>query len=159
MKPGGQRRKGHDFERQVANDLREIYDPPELVAAIRAAKPAERPALLKRSLVRRGEQGHGALEPDVVTPTTWWIECGNGATVDPLKKLLQAKQDAPRGRRAVAVVHRKGARRCTATLSLGDLATAVSEASDAGLRAELLTCTIGYEDWLALLRSARMVAP
>ena len=51
-----QRRKGHDYERRIASQLRE--DHPDIAGSI-----------------RRGQQGAGAIEPDVLFPGLW-IECG-----------------------------------------------------------------------------------
>jgi hypothetical protein len=55
----------------------------------------EHAELLKKSQVRRGEQGHGALEPDIVTPSPWWFECGTGTGdgANGRKKLEQALAD------------------------------------------------------------------
>lgn len=71
MKPGGQRRKGHNFERYVARRLREVW--PEA----------------KRGLT----QSRGATTPDV-DGTPWWIECKTGKRVNVRKAFEQARRDS-----------------------------------------------------------------
>ncbi len=72
MKPGGQRNKGHNFERWVANQLKPIY--PD---------------------ARRGFQtrGGGAEECDV-EGTPFHIECKHMAKVDVKEAFCQAFNDA-----------------------------------------------------------------
>lgn len=69
------RRIGHDWEREVADMLRDVYPPEQ---------------------VRRGRQGEGAVEPDVVVPDALWPECKKGNTTwaaNPYRALLQAERD------------------------------------------------------------------
>lgn len=72
MRPGGQRAKGHAFERKVANDLKAIF-------------PGA-----KRGLQTRG----GGKEQCDVEGTPYHIECKHGAKVDVRAALLQATSDA-----------------------------------------------------------------
>jgi hypothetical protein len=65
----GARRKGHDYEREVARIFAEVFGP-------------ER--------VRRGLQYRdGADAPDVVTPV-FWVECKRGKRTEPKAALKQA---------------------------------------------------------------------
>ena len=66
------RRKGHDFEREIAAQLREI--------GLEA---------------RRGQQGGGAVEPDVITQG-WWIECKVGKRPNITAAIDQAVRDLKR---------------------------------------------------------------
>lgn len=65
------RRKGHDFERMVARLFREIMPGAD---------------------IRRGQQSHGACEPDVCTPT-WWVECKKGRRTNIKAAMSQAIRD------------------------------------------------------------------
>jgi hypothetical protein len=92
--------KGKQFERRIAQLMRTIYDPPELVAELgRLAaekQRKERSALIKSSAVRRSDQGKGAVEPDVVVAgCPCWIECQDAGTTKyrPLWKYEQACRD------------------------------------------------------------------
>lgn len=106
------RTKGHNFEREIARQYREAlpHDADEIV---------------------RGQQGSGAVEPDVRVPGLW-VECYHGK--EPLRrarlrKLSQALRDCDTGRVPVAVTREHGTRRddVYATLTLGDLADLVAE--------------------------------
>lgn len=102
------RQAGKELERRVATDLRQILDPPHVSKAIseaqgllkgypskatRSTATSEIKRLQKLSSVRRGEQGRGAHEPDIVTATDWWIEVSRRADVSPFGKLAQAERD------------------------------------------------------------------
>jgi len=64
------RRKGHDFERATARDLREVFGDD----------------------VRRGLQFRdGSEAPDVVAPC-FWIECKRGKRTNPIAALKQANE-------------------------------------------------------------------
>lgn len=72
-----QRRKGHNWEREVARRFREAlgFDAKEV----------------KRGLSQpRGGTGE---EPDVILPCSlpWWVECKVGARVNPVAALAQAR--------------------------------------------------------------------
>jgi hypothetical protein len=112
--------KGDAFERRIAQKLREVYDPPELLAEIAKAtkekRVKDRTVLLKRSRVRRSEQSKGAREPDVVVKgCPCWIECQDAATnhFTPLEKYAQAERDVDETDQwaslwPVAVCHKTG---------------------------------------------------
>lgn len=94
------RQKGAQFERQLADDMRSIYDSPELVEQLIKAKAdkdlKEHRRLLKSSNVRRSDQGKGAKEPDlVIKGCVCWFELQHtgSANFNPLKKLEQAERD------------------------------------------------------------------
>lgn len=103
------RRKGHDFERDVAARLRGI--------GLEA---------------RRGQQGGGPVEPDVITPG-WWIECKVGKRPNITAALDQAErdceeaaidrflQDAPPGQEIIPVaIVRQDYQKATVTMRLDD---------------------------------------
>jgi hypothetical protein len=82
MKPGGQRAKGHSFERRICRLLREAFP---------------------QATIRRGNQSHRAVEPDVVIEGTApealkraWLELNDSRAPDPPAKLEQAARDALR---------------------------------------------------------------
>jgi len=122
--------KGKTFERKVAQLMREIYDPPELLAeladlsklAARAAKGKKGPLLQthrelqKSSAVRRSDQGKGAIEPDVVIREglcPCWLECQDAAGINyrPKAKYTQACRDVVESRSPlwpVAICHKTG---------------------------------------------------
>lgn len=78
-----QRRKGHNWEREVAGMLREVF-------------PGE--------TVRRGLQSReGGAVPDVECPILW-VECKCGARPNPRAALEQAERGCPRGRIPVAII-------------------------------------------------------
>lgn len=57
-------------------------------------KPKARVGHLKTSKVRRGEQGKGAREADVIVDERrWWFELQHADKFQPLKKLEQAEKD------------------------------------------------------------------
>ena len=99
MKPGGGRRKGHQFERDVANVFRAAgYD------------------------ARRGLQGRdGAEAPDVeVVGLSWWIECkAGGPARDPEDALEQAEIARDNG--FCVAICRRDRQEPTATVRLFDL--------------------------------------
>ena len=72
-----QRRKGHGWERDVAQQLRDVLQ----------LGPQE----VKRGLAQ--PRGGTAEEPDVVLPDSipYWIECKVGARVNPLGAMRQAQ--------------------------------------------------------------------
>jgi hypothetical protein len=112
------RTKGKEFERWLARDLRELIGEPAVESA----------GDVRTSRVRRGEQGHGAVHPDVrVEGLPFWFECQHAARPDPEAKLQQARADsAVSGEKwiPVAVVRRSGARgkhQVQVCMYLGDL--------------------------------------
>lgn len=88
MNGRGRRRKGHDFERKIAAQLRGI--------GIEA---------------HRGQQGDGAHDPDVVIDHPWlgkfWLELKNEIQPSVWKAMEQAEEDCGEGRIPVVVAHRK----------------------------------------------------
>lgn len=112
------KKKGKSFEQRVAQMLREIYDPPELLAEIEKAtkekRVKDRSVLLKRSAVRRSDQGKGAKEPDVVVQgCPCWIECEDAVDSRPLEKYEQAERDVEQSGNSlslwpVAICHKTG---------------------------------------------------
>ncbi len=78
------RRKGHDFERDIANRLREVMPGADI----------------KRGLQSRGG---GAEEADVVCPY-FHVECKVGKLPNPRAALAQAVRDAKPGKVPVAIV-------------------------------------------------------
>jgi hypothetical protein len=55
----------------------------------------EHAALLKRSRVRRSDQGKGAMEPDlVIQDCPFWFELTHAANPQPMAKLEQAERDS-----------------------------------------------------------------
>ena len=72
MKPGGQRIKGKAFELEIAHRLQPLFP------------DARRRAMQARS----GREG-----ADIDCVPGWWIECGFGIRMDPVKKFLQAAHD------------------------------------------------------------------
>lgn len=156
------RNKGVVFERDVAQELRKALDPPEVTEAIASAAPSRRPQALMASRVRRGRQGEGARECDIVVEgTLLWIECQHASREkhDPAAKLAQAERDAAEVGAAraipIAVTHCTGERRrgTTATMRLGTLLRLLrarcARPAPAAARVELR-----LEDLLTLLRDA-----
>lgn len=148
----GRRNKqaGKEFERRIATDLRQILDPRDLTRAIKEASDRLKgnpgteqraeatrtiKSLQKRSCVRRGEQGRGAHEPDIVTPTPWWIEVSRRSAVSPLGKLAQAERDVfsavevgeLRWTRPVALWRKTGSHEIIAALSFAHLIEACTD--------------------------------
>ena len=76
------RRKGHDFERDVARRFREVFGDDD---------------------VRRGLQSRSGEEvPDVDVPCVW-IECKREKRTNPKAALRQAEGDATKGRIPIAI--------------------------------------------------------
>lgn len=110
MKPGGARRKGGNFERAIAAHLRRYF-------------PAAQ--------VRRGRQGEGAVEPDIVIAgvsalDAWWLELCDARRPDVDAKMHQAMRDSARegrNRQPVVIWHQYRARHVNATWfhAFGDL--------------------------------------
>lgn len=111
------RRKGHDFEREIADVYRKRWP---------------------RATVRRSLQAHSPFEPDVVIEgdapnlvLSLWTECQASAAPTPLEKLLQAERDVDRwavkrggdatSRLPVVVWRKTGARMTHATLRASTL--------------------------------------
>jgi len=95
-----QRRKGHSWERAVASLMREVF-------------PGEN--------VRRGQQGMGAVEADVVTPLVW-LECKVGKVLHYEAALLQAALDSINSGRWPVAVLKKDRARPVVMLYLDDFA-------------------------------------
>jgi hypothetical protein len=102
--PAGRRRKGHSFERWVADAYRARFD---------------------GYTVRRSQQSGGAYEPDVVVEgLSLWTECQHANEPTPLLKLAQAERDASAAggfRLPVVVWKRSGSRVVNVTLRLWTL--------------------------------------
>ena len=77
-----QRRKGHQWERDVAKKLREAMPGAD---------------------IRRGLQAHGDNVPDVDCPV-FWPECKVGKQPNPRAALAQAVDAAPKVRIPIAVI-------------------------------------------------------
>lgn len=165
---------GKDLERQIATDLRQIMDHPDLVKETAEAKARlsgkpskeemsaatkEHKRLLKLSAIRRGEQGRGAHEPDVVTPTDWWLEIGRRGDDSPLGKLAQAQRDSAEAvevgkpwRRPVAVVRKTGSPKIKVALELAHLLEAAGDGMfDAEEWVWELPVVISYKAFLKLV--------
>jgi len=148
--------KGRVFERQIARELRAVYDTPELCARIAAATNADRKKHMSESSVRRGEQGRNAHEPDIVAPCPWWFELHTG-TQSLGKKLEQARDDAElhhrrggrRWTKAVAVHRAKGSQNITASMMLSDLLKTIGVTSRLDIE---MPVTVDFYDFLELLR-------
>jgi len=155
-------RKGKTFERSIAAALREIFDPPELVEAIKAAGNTDRKRLMSESVVRRGDQAKNAREPDIVVRgSAWWFELQDAAHPTPLAKLQQAERDMGRAiargsetwSRPVAICHKMQSRSITVTMRFATLAAACGMVMFyAARRLPSFAVTIDYDDLLALLR-------
>lgn len=76
------RRKGHDWERKVAHDLRQV---------------------MPGCTITRGQQGAGGDKAPDVDAGPLWAECKVGKQVQLRAALRQAVDDAPLGRVPVAV--------------------------------------------------------
>lgn len=113
-----QRRKGRAWEQEVARLLREAgYD------------------------CRRGAQGAGEVEPDIVLlgdgqigSVRPWIECGHGADMDGRVKWAQAQAAAERsgGRWAPVAVTKRDRQRAQVTVTVAGLAALVADPDRAG---------------------------
>lgn len=90
----GAREKGRKFEQRIGRDLRLIYDGKKWVDHYDDLTKKQQVAFLKTSKVRRGEQGKGAREGDlVVAERQWWFELQHADGFNPEAKLLQAEKD------------------------------------------------------------------
>lgn len=124
MKPGGQRTKGHAFERKVAKDLREIF--PDA----------------KRGFQTRGG---GKEQADVINTGPFHIECKHKKNPDPLAAYCQAESDAiGTGREPVAIV-KTNRREPVVVMRLGVVTDLLG--ASAGT-----VVTIDYQTFLAVLR-------
>lgn len=120
------RQKGDKFERKIANELRQIYDPSDLLAKMEAARAAKDVKELKRlqkaSCISRGEQRRGAKHADILCePCPCWIELQDAAAGNyrPHAKLQQAQRDvaeAGSDKLPVAVCHQTG--RCSTEVAM-----------------------------------------
>lgn len=130
------RTKGASFERQIAQDMRAIYDPPELtarLAQLSAAKQQDQHReVLKQSRVRRSDQGKGALEPDlVIEGCPFWLELQHaaGSNFNPRKKWDQACLNVSQVKSPlipVAICHQTGRRSTAVLVSWWDFVRVVS---------------------------------
>ena len=149
---------GKELERKVVADLQRILEPelakemdharemikipPEMKAnkILAKARRSEWTRELRRlqslSSSRRGEQGRGAHEPDVVSPLVWWIECSRRKDLGAVGKLAQAERElAAAGKagkdkqwsRPVAVYRKTGTSTITVAMLLIDLVEAVGD--------------------------------
>ena len=132
--------KGASFEKEIAREMRQVYDSSELLEKLEAAAKVkgkgsvgEHRELLKTSRVRRSDQGRGAMEPDlVIQDCPVWLELQDSRNPTPREKLAQAERDAKAAGsslRPVAVVHKTGAK------SIG-----------AWMRVETLLYLCGFDD-------------
>jgi len=135
------RAKGSAFEREIARRLRAVLDDPLVLAEIEAADSHTRAAAMALSCVRRGEQSRGEREPDIVTPTRWWIELGTGSTIRPATKFVQADLASDDERPCPVAICRHG-RQITATVWAHD----VFDGAPSGYM-----ITMGLGDWLRLV--------
>lgn len=78
----GRRRKGHQWERDVARRFREVF---------------------RNYSVRRGVQSRDPEVADVDIPA-FWCECKVGAKPNPRNALAQAIRDARKGKMPIAVI-------------------------------------------------------
>jgi len=133
MTGAGRRRKGHDFERQLATEIRRAFP---------------------GAVVRRAQQSEQAYEPDVMTEGAGildcaWIEAQASRSPTPLAKLRQAERDVARvnGKRRlpIAVTHRTGARTSEARMRLSTLLELAGEG------AGVLTVECDWSQFLAVL--------
>lgn len=151
------RNVGKELERTVVQDLQQILEPelhqlmeverarlvipkstPKKEATVlRSAVTRELRRIQKLSLIRRGEQGRGAHEPDVVSSTVWWLEIARRKEPNAVQmKLaqgqtdLRAAKDAGKARTwtRVAAVHRRtGSPLIVVALELADLLEAAGD--------------------------------
>lgn len=140
MKPGGQRNKGHAFERKVANDLKAIFPN------------------AKRGFQTRG----GGKEQCDVEGTPYHIECKHCARVDVRKAYTQAATDAHESEgdyRPPFVVHKqnRGPIEVSSALTVwleylvGTTAWPFLKSQFGGSQMNPLV-TMSYEAWLELLK-------
>jgi hypothetical protein len=107
------------------------------------------------SQIRRGQQGRGAHEPDVVSPTHWWIETGRLGDGALAAKLAQGERDAtPPWTTPVAIVRQTGSPVIRAMLRLDSLIEALGE--DTGWAVPQwswdIPVVIPYERWLEVVK-------
>lgn len=156
------RTKGPAFERQIATDMRTIYDPPtltqQLEALRKAKKPAEYRTLQKSSRVRRSDQGRGAKEADlVIKGCPCWLELqdATGHSYNPLTKLVQAERDvveADSDLWPVSVCHQSGRRSIEVCMRLGTLMVLSGAPLEAiSLESALIPAVIDYEHFKGML--------
>lgn len=151
------RTKGANFERKIAQDMREIYDPPKLLKLMKVSTPKKRSQLLKSSAVRRGRQTEGAVESDlVVKGCPCWLELQDASKgkFSPLNKLRQAERDVNATKVAlypVAICHLKGSRNIATMMRLSTLVDLVGGESQWGFR-EDFPVLINYDDFRDILK-------
>lgn len=68
-----QRTKGHDFERKMAAELREVFGIPAICRGVDQARD-------------------GGKCPDVDEVPGWWVECKKGAATSPKAAMAQARE-------------------------------------------------------------------
>lgn len=131
------RRKGHNWERDIAARLRSIFGPDR---------------------VRRGRQAEGATEPDVVVDgAPWWIECKcGGPATKPATALAQAEEDSdkapgilPRWPVAVCKADRRPA---VAAMRLSTLLTLAGK----GVQLGRILVSMPLDDWLRIAEAAEL---
>ncbi len=106
----GARRKGHDWEREVACLFAGVFGP----------------------AVRRGLQYRdGADATDVVGVPGWWIECKKGRRPNPIRALRQAIAATGQSKLRLVAICREDGREPTATLLLADFVLLLREAMGA----------------------------
>lgn len=129
------RRKGHDFERWVARQLREAYP---------------------GTSVYRSMQSDGPHQSDVViSGSRLWVECQCSRRPTPLAKLKQAEEDsamdtaAPKGFwRPLAVWREHGARTTFVTMRYATLSQFTDHVST-----WQLVVTLDFDDFLGMLKA------
>ncbi len=173
---------GKELERLVVRDLQAILEPElhnqmerarlklkipkgspaDHAKVIRSEGTKELRAIQKQSLIRRGEQGRGAHEPDVVTRTAWWLELARRKEPDAVQmKLAQGQRDLGEAKvvgkaqtwRRVAAIHRRtGSPVIVVALELADLVEAAGDGMfDALPWVWELPVVISYKAFLKLL--------
>lgn len=161
MQKVNSRRKGRRFEEQIAQELRQIYDSSPLIQEMaEAAKKKDNRRhreLLKKSLVRRSDQGRGANEPDlVIEGCPCWLELQDARAPTPLKKLEQAEGDTAKidsRLRPVAITHKIGSQSIQVMMRYHDL-TMITHGSLINLVdiAREMPVTIDFEHFKAILK-------
>jgi hypothetical protein len=160
------REKGAEFERAIAQRMREIYDPPWMVRKLKILAAARQRGahaeLLKQSVVSRGEQSRGAKHPDLlIADCPCWLELQNaGAGHDPVGKLRQAERDVAQAKSQlwpVAVCHK--ARSPNTRVYMRYRTLRLLEAGDGRLPLppEMIDMIvlIDFEDFVAILKRYR----
>lgn len=99
---------GHDFERDVAHDMRLIFDTQEWKRLYESAPTGkDKKNVCSFSVVQRGQQSSGGgREPDVMIPVDWWLELGAGEKMDIAKKHQQGIRDVKRYQQRTGDMHR-----------------------------------------------------